>query len=153
MITVIIFLMIGLMSCFQEKKTETYLISNDYYGPVILIYGDSAKGIKKKELNNIYDFRKTNLIRIKEDMPDEDFISFGNIAFFELKENTKRAKIPILLNERDIKNDTIKYVFLYNSQTGDRNHKISYQSIIISDKKHYHSGVQMQNYILDSLSK
>jgi hypothetical protein len=152
-IGIIIFFIVGLMSCYQKGKSETYLISDDYYGPIILIYGDTTKGIMKKELNNNYDFRKSNLIRLKDNMPDQDFIDFKDIAFFELNENEKRIKIPIILNESEIKNDTTKYVFLYNSQIGDRNHKISYQSIIISDKIHYHSSVQTQNYILDSLSK
>ncbi len=152
MTTVSIFL-IMLFSCSQQKKSETYFINKSYNGPVILIYGDTINGIKINPMKKIFDFRKSNLIMIKEKMPDNDFISFDDIEFFYFSKNTGKTKISILLNEDGVKNDTTKYVFLYSSQTGNRNHKISYQSIIISDRIHYHASVQTQNHILDSLSK
>ncbi|MEO8769998.1 MAG: hypothetical protein ABI402_07930 [Ferruginibacter sp.] len=128
---------------------ETYLISNDYNGPVILIFGDTLNGIPN---NNVYDFTKSNILRIQKNISDDNFINLDNINFFGIDNNNK-FKIPIILNEGEILGDTTKYVFLYNSQIGDRNHKKSYQSIIISDKAHYSNSVHLENHLLDSLSR
>ena len=119
-------------------KRETYLIPKDYEG-VLLIIGNQEDGIEINKNNAVYDFTKSNIIKLKGDLIT-GFSPWGYLNYYEVDENGNKGKIEEIDEDVETANtkDNKVYIWSYYFEIGGcevrNNGKTYYQALVASKK-------------------
>jgi hypothetical protein len=113
-------------------RRETFIIPKGYEG-VLLIIGNQKDGIEINKNHAIYDFTKSNIIKLKGDLIT-GFSPWGYLNYYEVDGNGEREKLETINEppETVIENNKI-YVWSYYFEIGNCN-DVNYETIIISKK-------------------
>lgn len=120
-------------------KRITYLIPKGYEG-VLLIIGNQKEGIEIDKSHAIYDFTKSNIIKLKGDLIT-GFSPWGYLNYYEVDEEGNKEKIETINDEveyaADVKGDKI-YIWSYYYEIGScevkSNGKTNYEVIVVGKK-------------------
>lgn len=113
-------------------KRETYLIPKGYEG-VLLIIANQKDGIEISKSHSIYDFTKSNIIKLKGDLIT-GFSPWGYQNYYAINEKGESEKLKAI-NEapEKVNEDGEIYVWSYFFEIGGCNNT-DYEVIVISKK-------------------
>jgi len=119
-------------------KRKTYLISKGYEG-VLLIVGNQKDGIEINQSNPVYDFTKSNIIKLKGDLIT-GFSPWCYLNYYEVDEKGYKKNIEEIGDEVEsveVKDNEI-YVWSYYYEIGGcetrNNGKTYYEALVVSKK-------------------
>jgi hypothetical protein len=119
-------------------RRETFLVPKGYEG-VLLIIGNQKDGIEINKNNAIYDFTKSNIIKLKGDLIT-GFSPWGYLNYYEVDDNGNKNKIEEINDEvesADVKENKVymwEYYFEIGSCEVRDNGKKYYEALVVSKK-------------------
>ena len=124
-------------------RRETYIVPKGYEG-ILLIIGNQKDGIEINKNHVVYDFTKSNIIKLKGDLVT-GFSPWGYLNYYEVGENGEKEKIEAIDDEIETTSaeDSKVYMWSYYFEIGNcevrNNGKTNYQALIVSKKKNVKS--------------
>lgn len=141
-------------SCNNKETVKLYLIPKGYEGPLIIIEDEKQNdSFKKKNDTLIFDFRKSNILRLKGKFVDgTDLLS--NLKYYYVDSFNNRILIPIFLGNATNNLDSNQvYMFTQFTQVSSRN-KLSNgasQCDLITSPKNFKYNSQQQIKVYNTL--
>ncbi len=137
-------------------KRETFLIPEGYEGALIII-ANQPDGIEINSKHAIYDFTKSNVIKIKGNLIT-GFSPWGYLNYYAVSPTGEKRKIKILDDDKEhasVNNNQI-YVWDYYFQLGDygvKGHQnINYEALIIGKASSVDFIIQKRNDLLNEFA-
>lgn len=145
------------ISLYITGRRETFLIPEGYEGALIII-ANQPDGIEVNPKHAIYDFTKSNVIKIKGDLIT-GFSPLGYLNYYEVSPTTGvRKKIKVVDDDKEhaTVNSNQIYVWDYYFQLGDygvKGHQnINYEALIIGKVSSIDSIIQERNALLNEFA-
>lgn len=129
---------------------ETFLVPENYEGPLLII-AKQKDGLVVNEENTIYDFTKSNVIRIKKPLSTNLF-PWGYLNYYSVDKNGKKKKIEEIHNESVEKqglSDGI-YIWDYYFEIGSCN-DVPYEVLVVASKNNINRIINEAEILVDTL--